>query len=331
MVHFHLHLSSNGSSQCSPTQPLDASQNHLESNIVVPVQLIDMSVGSKVKTCSEMGLNVGGINLLPLNSTQKLVENTSQQCLSNKKISVRPFGERYNTRYLKATDIADAIELSIAASEALVIHEVVRSGLASEALPTEVVLEAALRVKKARMEWLEGALNSPAEEIDQSDSLSDLDDFTMADVYEDVGLTQSIPPHECACDSDISQVKETPVSENQYECVNLSDAVEFRAQQNEFDDMSVQKQLGENLIMDIRSREDLPPESVNCEREEFDKPVLGSNICSVARYDSLALKYSDVLTKKQVKVIFTFSPILTLPIIAKRAYNGNFFCLTISL
>ncbi|ONI20975.1 hypothetical protein PRUPE_2G044000 [Prunus persica] len=300
VLHFHLHLSSNGSSQCSPTQPLDTSLEHLEFNKVVPAQLNDTSVGSKVKNCSEIHLNVGGINSLPLKSIQKPVEDIVPQGPSNTKISASHFGEKLNAKYLKAADITDAVELSIAASEALVIHETVMSGLALEVLPTALVLEIALRVKKARLEWLEDSLDSPAEETDKSDSLSDLDDFTMADVYADVGLSLSIPSDECALDSAISQVKETPVSENQYECVNLSDSLDLKAQHVKFDEISVQRELVENLVTDIRSREDLRPASVNCEKEEFcDQPVLGSNVCSVARYDPSALKTSDGIIVKQ--------------------------------
>ncbi|PQP94402.1 hypothetical protein Pyn_03637 [Prunus yedoensis var. nudiflora] len=300
VLHFHLHLSSNGSSQCSPTQPLDTSLNHLEFNKVVPAQLNGTSVGSKVKNCSEIHLNVGGINSLPLKSIQKPVEDIVPQGPSNTKISASHFGGKLNANYLKAADITDAVELSIAASEALVIHETVTSGLASEVLPTAVVLETALWVKKARLEWLEDSLDSPSEETDKGDSLSDLDDFTMADVYEDVGLSLSIPSDECALDSAISQVKETPVSENQYERVNLSDSLELKAQHVKFDDISMQRELVENLVTDIRSREDLRPASVNCENEEFcDKPVPGSNICSVARYDPSALKSSDGIIMEQ--------------------------------
>ncbi|PQQ02179.1 hypothetical protein Pyn_10784 [Prunus yedoensis var. nudiflora] len=255
VLHFHLHLSSNGSSQCSPTQPLDTSLNHLEFNKVVPAQLNDTSVVSKVKNCS-----------LPLKSIQKPVEDIVPQGPSNTKISASHFGEKLNAKYRKAADITDAVELSIAASEALVIHETVMSGLASEVLPTAVVLETALWVKKARLEWLEDSLDSLAEETDKSDSLSDLDDFTMADVYEDVGLSLSIPSYECALDSAISQVKETPVSENQYECVNLSDSLELKAQHVKFDDISMQRELVENLC---------------------------------GRYDSSALKTSDGIIVKQ--------------------------------
>ncbi|CAN6561987.1 unnamed protein product [Malus baccata var. baccata] len=299
VLHFHLHLSSNGYSQCSPLQPLDASQNHLESSTVLSVQLNNTSVGSELKSCPKIGLNVGGINSLPPKSIEKPREDTVPPCPSNNKKSASHSGEKFDTRYLKAADISDAVELSIAASEALVINEIMGSGLPLDVLPTAVVLEAALQVKKARLEWLDDSLDGPAEETENCDSLSDLDDFTMADVYKDVGLSQSIPSDECACDSAISQVKETPLSGILYECVNLSDSSELRAQCVKFDDIPMQKELGQNLVMDLKSRENFHPESVNYEREQFhDKLVLGSNI-SVARYDPSALKNSDGFIMKQ--------------------------------
>ncbi|XP_009370646.2 uncharacterized protein LOC103959984 isoform X2 [Pyrus x bretschneideri] len=299
VLHFHLHLSSNGYSQCSPLQPLDASQNHLESNTVLSVQLNNTSVGSELKSCSKIGINVGGINSLPPKSIEKPREDTVPPCPSNNKKSASHSDEKLDTRYLKAADISDAVELSIAASEALVINEIMGSGLPSDVLPTAVVLEAALQVKKARLEWLDDSSDGPAEETENCDSLSDLDDFTMADVYKDVGLSQSIPSDECACDSAISQVKETPLSGILHECVNLSDSSEFRAQCVKFDDILMQKELGQNLVMDLKSRGNFPPESVNYERKQFhDKLVLGSNI-SVARYDPSALKNSDGFIMKQ--------------------------------
>ncbi|KAK9912572.1 hypothetical protein M0R45_036431 [Rubus argutus] len=263
VLHFHLHLSSTVSSQCSPAQPLDASQNDLKSNRVASVELSDTSVGMKVETCSEMGLNLGGRNLLPINSIQKPMEDVGPQCLSNDKISAMHIGEKFNVRYLKATDMTAAAELSIAASEALVIHEIVRSGVAEDAFPTEMVLEAALRVKKARLEWSEDDVNSLTDETDKSDSLSDLDDLTMADAYEDVGLSQSIPFDDCACGSAIS--------------------------------LAAIGELGYGYI-----KRQFASKSFNHEREEsYDNLVPHSNICNVARYNHSALKTLDILTMKQ--------------------------------
>lgn len=271
------------------------------------MELRDTSVGSKEETCSEMGHNLDGRNFLPLNSIQKSMEDVGPQCPSNDKISETQIREKYNVKYFKATDMTAAAELSIAASEALVIHEIVRCGAVTEALPTEMVIEAALRVKKARLERSVDALDSISDETDESDSLSDLDDLTMSDVYEDVGLSHCIPFDDSTCGSAVSLVKETPLYEKQHECVNLCDPVELGAQQLKFDDMSARRQLSEKMVMD-RLKDNVPAKSFNHGREElYDNLVPCLSICNVARHNDSALKNSTVLTKKQVKVILVFS------------------------
>ncbi|KAL6124851.1 hypothetical protein ACLB2K_077360 [Fragaria x ananassa] len=246
-----------------------------------------------------MGHNLDGRNLLPRNSIQKSMEDVGPQCPSNDKISETQIREKYNVKYLKATDMTAAAELSIAASEALVIHEIVRCGAVTEALPTEMVIEAALQVKKAQLERSVDALVSIDDETDESDSLSDLDDLTMSDVYEDVGLSHCIPFDDCTCGSAVSLVKETPLYEKQHECVNLCDPVKLGAQQLKFDDMSARGQISEKMVMD-RLKDNVPAKSFNHGREElYDNLVPCLSNCNVARHNDSALKNSTVLTKKQ--------------------------------
>ncbi|KAL6577104.1 hypothetical protein OROMI_011380 [Orobanche minor] len=181
VLHFPLRPSSSEYSQCSPTETLDASQDDLKSNRVANVDLSDISM-----------------------STKKLREDGGPHCPSHGKISDVHIGEKVHVRSLKAADTTAAVELSVAASEALVRHALARSNLADDTLPTAMVLEASLPVKKARLKWLHDALDSMGEETDRSDSLSDLDDLMMTDVYEDVGLPSSIPFDDRACCSEIS-------------------------------------------------------------------------------------------------------------------------------
>lgn len=96
-------------------------------------------------------------------------------------------------RHLKAADINDAIQLSIAASEALVIHELVKSESPSTPPTSEAVVEVALKVLQARLEVSEDSIHCQTEEIDDINCLSDLYDFTVEDVIEDVGLCANIP------------------------------------------------------------------------------------------------------------------------------------------
>ncbi|KAD3337850.1 hypothetical protein E3N88_33371 [Mikania micrantha] len=83
-------------------------------------------------------------------------------------------------------DISDAIELAVTASEALTIHEALKDELMASS-----VLEAAMRVKLARLENVRENLSSSIKESNEidCDDLSDLDYLTMTDAYEDVGLT----------------------------------------------------------------------------------------------------------------------------------------------
>ncbi|KAF3434232.1 hypothetical protein FNV43_RR25335 [Rhamnella rubrinervis] len=112
VLQFPLHLSSDGYTHYSQTQPLvsDAYEAVLNTN--------------KVLTCGEM-------------------------------CSVRHYGEKFSVKYHKDANISEAVELSTAASEALVIHETMKSD--SEALEAAAVLEVALRVKQARLDCLEHA------------------------------------------------------------------------------------------------------------------------------------------------------------------------------
>ncbi|XP_076960614.1 uncharacterized protein LOC143637030 isoform X2 [Bidens hawaiensis] len=109
------------------------------------------------------------------------------------------------------TDISDAIELAVAASEALTIHKVLKDELI---IPSSV-LEAAVRLKQARLENSRENLGNSLEESGEVDFdfFSDLDYLTMADAYEDVGLTvanHGDPSAYCS----VSHVNDTFGSEN---------------------------------------------------------------------------------------------------------------------
>lgn len=107
---------------------------------------------------------------------------------------------------LETDDIGDAVELSIAASEALAIHEIVRSE--SVAFETEAVLEAALQVKQARLESLVDVSSCSMEEVDEIDFISDLDDLTMMDAFEDVGLCFSSFSSQYVCGKNVSPIRD---------------------------------------------------------------------------------------------------------------------------
>ncbi|KAK8949915.1 hypothetical protein KSP40_PGU007208 [Platanthera guangdongensis] len=90
----------------------------------------------------------------------------------------------------ECTTVDDVIELSIAASEALVISEVMFSSMHFDSFSDATILEIALRVKHARKGCiLEKTHAFSTGDPDDSDHLSDLDENSMFDAFEDVGIT----------------------------------------------------------------------------------------------------------------------------------------------
>jgi hypothetical protein len=100
-------------------------------------------------------------------------------------------GRMVHIRKLRNTDVNDAIELSVAASEAMVIAEMVLDNTQSDKL-AEAALEAAFHVREARKQFLvehEYACGSPENDIDETDWLAELDEDEMVDAFQDVGLS----------------------------------------------------------------------------------------------------------------------------------------------
>lgn len=279
MLQFHLHLSSDGYTQYSQTQPLvsDPYEAVLNSIKVLSVEQLATSVASREKTLSKRNCEAFGLSILPLNSIPEPVEKSVSQPPSNRK----DYGEKFSVKYRKGANINEAVELATAASEALVIHEIMKSD--SEALEAAAVLEVALRVKQARLDCLEHASNCLSEETDKNDSLSDLDDFEMADAFEDAGLSSSIYD-QCICSSTVSQVKETPVSQNHRECVNQCSYLELRVQQINLNNIATQNQLEGSFNLDTVPRKDWDLECLK-EKKVSSDPVLCSTTSNMAIYN----------------------------------------------
>ncbi|TVU44457.1 hypothetical protein EJB05_03900 [Eragrostis curvula] len=93
---------------------------------------------------------------------------------------------------LRNADVNDAIELSVAASEAMVIAEMMLDDTLSNKL-AEAAVEAALHVKEARKqlfdEELQHACGFSENYLDETDWLAELDEDEMVDVFQDVGLS----------------------------------------------------------------------------------------------------------------------------------------------
>jgi hypothetical protein len=92
---------------------------------------------------------------------------------------------------LRNADANDAIELSVVASEVMVIGEMMRDSTQSDKL-AEAALEAVLHVKEAWKQFFvehEHACGSSENDLDETDWLAELDDDEMVDAFQDVGLS----------------------------------------------------------------------------------------------------------------------------------------------
>ncbi|KAF8708548.1 hypothetical protein HU200_029918 [Digitaria exilis] len=113
-------------------------------------------------------------------------------------------GGKVDVRKLRNADVNDAIELSIAASEAMVIAEMILDDSQSDKLAAAAI-EAALHVKEARKQFYceetEHACGSSENDLDETDWLAELDEAEMVDVFQDVGL----PLVHVSCSSQANQ------------------------------------------------------------------------------------------------------------------------------
>ncbi|KAF9597803.1 hypothetical protein IFM89_021888 [Coptis chinensis] len=233
LLHFHLHLSSNGTSQYTTSQSYNGLQTEgSKSNDMLSMQpQISTSPhegGFPHKTEVKNDMS----NTLIKSKSSK---SSSPSIFKNGKSSRRKHQEKVDRRSLMNTDIANAVELSIAASEALSISELVNSASASEVFPVSSVLEVALRVKQARIQLCQQRLanisDCVTDVVDETVLLQDLDEDTMADACEDVGLSvklvdttsdnlcSSSPvlmPNRCSLSASFSRVLDTPISANDY-------------------------------------------------------------------------------------------------------------------
>lgn len=114
----------------------------------------------------------------------------------------------------KEGETSDLVELLIAASEALVINESVESDSALRCLPMISVVEMALRVKQARLEGLENLAHGTISSTGEDCFPGELDDISIMDDLEDLGVSVNDHNDLDVSDLDISHVEETPFSKN---------------------------------------------------------------------------------------------------------------------
>nr|CAB3497733.1 unnamed protein product [Digitaria exilis] len=190
---FSLHLSSESAAESSPAEHNDNTQ---VPNSGTPK---DPSEGSFLDG-QEQEVNIVSQNQFEAKDPQP--DNQTGVCKVTGKAISMPIdankhrrhdvsGGKVDVRKLRNADVNDAIELSIAASEAMVIAEMILDDSQSDKLAAAAI-EAALHVKEARKQFYceetEHACGSSENDLDETDLLAELDEAEMVDVFQDVGL-----------------------------------------------------------------------------------------------------------------------------------------------
>lgn len=208
-VRYNLRLSLNEESENSLSPILSNSQaERFEFNQALPVQQPDAKVIPE-EDIREVNYNAVEAYIVPSQQRDHLGILGREYLSLKEQKGIKP---KVDARTLKV-DVNDAVELAVAASEALTIHEVVKDEPTSELSTASTVLEAAMRMKQARLEDLEETLSCCSGECNDIDFLSDLDESTMADAYEDVGLTVSGHGHLSGYES-VSRIRDSYASES---------------------------------------------------------------------------------------------------------------------
>lgn len=210
-VQYRLHLSSNGESQYSLNTILSKSES--ERSAFRQASLLQHPEAKAIleKETTEVNHNVDEAFIAPIQQRVNL-EISSHK--SPKSKEQKGINSKVIVKSRKAV-MNDAIELAVAASEALTIHEVVKDEPSMKLSFASAVLEAAIRVRQARLEDFEETYSSSIEESNEIDFdfLSDLDELSMADAYEDVGLTV-LGHGELSGSGSMSHVRDTYASES---------------------------------------------------------------------------------------------------------------------
>ncbi|XP_019706035.1 uncharacterized protein [Elaeis guineensis] len=196
-LHFHLHLSSVGVSQPFSSQLNDIPETERRENNDGSSSNPDPETPGiqNEKICQHlMEDGAPTHDMLPVGCKPRMSIKPIREPLSKtERNNQKRFQRKLETCNLRNADVNDAVELSVAASEAMVISEMVSSSCQSELLEAKTILEIAVRVKHARNQCCLDIEDGPtsSDEIDETDELCDLDESFMADAFEDVGLSIS--------------------------------------------------------------------------------------------------------------------------------------------
>ncbi|KAK7271509.1 hypothetical protein RJT34_27471 [Clitoria ternatea] len=277
VFHFSLRLSSDVDSLFCLNQDLSESHDVVAPSKALSLKPVQPSIEFREDTNSMMDHLVCEPDVSAAFIPETMQKDASEP-LVDAIDSVGQQKERSKIKCFESMDITNAVELSIVASEALVIHDLAKMDFVSETICTEALLEIALHVKQARLEGLQDGFHSSGEESDCSDSLSDLNDFIMEDAFEDIGLPIGVPFEDNLCNSATIQVKGVPHAENGSQHNKKHSDNELISQFVNMNDKSKQKQLEFNMEMEMQQNTDLPLHSLYYEMEmQSDDPCLGAH------------------------------------------------------
>lgn len=199
VLHFDLHLSSDDILQHPLSQPHGVLHKEKpKSEDDQPVQSIHKTlvvqdhIGCQYKLDNQA---CAAAMMRPSSTPEPSPTSPLQPLTIGNRQSRKKLEEKIGSVSILKADINDTVELSIAASEALAISELMKTGLPDDILPATAILEVTLRVKQARKECcLDESGNGSAsldDDDNENDHLSDLDESNMEDAFEDVGLSVS--------------------------------------------------------------------------------------------------------------------------------------------
>nr|XP_025624799.1 uncharacterized protein LOC112716944 isoform X1 [Arachis hypogaea] len=264
VFHFSLRLSSDA--EFFPTQDLNEFHDAVSPQKICSLQPVQTSIdfGQNMRSVTEHLAYEQ--NLLPASVPETVKRDDMLKSPTDTNDVIRQHKVKSNIKCFTSDSISDAVELSVAASEVLAIHDLVKMESVSELMHTENVLEVALRMKQARLEGWDNGFQSSSEDSDCSDSLSDLNDFVMEEAYEDIGLLSSVSVEEHLCSSIRSQSNAVPLAENYSRCNAKHSEKELTSHVANVD-----------MEMERHQKTDSPLDSLCCEREmHSDGPGLGS-------------------------------------------------------
>ncbi|KAL6545938.1 hypothetical protein OROGR_009812 [Orobanche gracilis] len=255
-VQFHLCLSSNGDSE--DTDLTNGARQTKSNYITQPLE--DSGVLDQEDVKLSLFHNAGAGNWSPVVELEKPIH----------KIELLKHTENVNL----SEAAADVVELCIAASEALVINEVVERDTFSKSSSASAILEASLQVKQARLEVWKNTSSGSIHITSEVDNLSDLDDVTMESAFEDAGIHLSeLPGNELS----VSQVKDSFNSDYDENFKHEKTSTSATICGKSFNDSRASTMKGV-IDNDIQLRKDFPSEYFNGDTQ---KKLNGNPLCAL--------------------------------------------------